>query len=174
MTRPHAVDGGRSTIFSTPRPPSASRIVRNLGRTAFRRTVNAADERDLAFFHVGNAGRLRWRWHSRSARDAPLLDQDPGVLARALGVVPVVQRDQLDGAPVDAARFVELLEERLESLADVVTELLVAAENGDDWPIRMRVWLRPARTRCPPKADRRTSKLPRLVRGQRHLSSSSL
>jgi len=28
----------------------------------------------------------------------------------------VVQRDQLDGAPVDAARFVELLEERLESL----------------------------------------------------------
>src|SRR4029077_14617316 len=58
---------------------------------------------------------------------ASLFYQDPCVLAGAFGVVGVVQRDELEGAPVDSARIVDFFEQGLQSFADLVAKLLVAA-----------------------------------------------
>src|SRR5262249_28417638 len=87
-----------------------------------------SDKGELAFLDVGESGQAqRGAGVADQRQDAALLDQDPGIVARALRVVGVVERDQLDLPAVDAAGIVDLLEIRLQPLAYVVAELLVAA-----------------------------------------------
>src|SRR6266702_4999656 len=82
------------------------------------RTGKRADECNLALFD---------EWKRREAQggagiadqreNASLFYQDPCVLGGSFCVVGVVQRDELEGAPVDSARLVDLLEVSLYSFA---------------------------------------------------------